>query len=358
VITASNVPPPFRIFVIVTVIGTMSVNSSAVKTMPTPFDGFVTVRLTGPAPRAGADTVSCVASTTETDAAANATLLRLTVDVGAKFAPLTVMVSGAAEPTVTLDGETEEIVGVGIPPALTTRGRAADVPPPPPMTGLDTLTVRLVMADAIADAGMVTASCELLTKTGVSGVLLLLNVTVDAGTKLLPLRLRVKAAPPAITLDGDSDERTGAGLELVTLNTDGGDADWPGLVTVTPTEPAESGKSPAAEPGVTLSVSCVLLTNVAIGAGVGGLGVQLTVAPGTKLLPLMVSRNDGLPAATLTGESEEIAAGPLAALTVNAAAAEVPPAVGAPGLVTVIWTTPTVLGKSPAAAPRVRSTVS
>jgi hypothetical protein len=225
------------------------------------------------------------------------------------------------------------------------------------MTGFETLTLRLVVADAIADAGTVTMSCELLTKTGVSGGPPLLSVTVDAGTKLLPLRVRLKASPPAMTLAGDSDDRTGVGLELVTVNVDDGDAACPGLVTMMLTGSAAFGKSPAAAPGVTLKMSRVLLTNVAVGAVAGVLGVQLTVAPGTKLLPLMVSRNDGLPAATLLGESDEIAAGPLAALTVSAAPAEVPPAEGAPGLVTVIWNTPAVLGRSAAAAPRVRFAV-
>src|SRR5277367_1189817 len=201
------------------------------------------------------------------------------------------------------------------------------------MTGLETLTVRLVVADAIADAGTVTTSCELLTETGVSGAPPLLSITVEAGTKLLPLRVRLKASPPAMTLAGDSDDRTGVGLELVTLNVDDGDAACPGLVTVMLTGPAVLGKSPV----VTFKVSCALLTNVAVGAVVGVFGVQLTVAPGAKLLPLMVSRNGGLPTATLLGGSDEIAAGPLAALTVSAAPAEVPPAEGAPGLVTVIW---------------------
>ncbi len=59
--------------------GTMSVNSIAVKTMPTPFEGLVTVRLTGPAGKAGDWTVSCVALTIDTADAACKAPFRLTV---------------------------------------------------------------------------------------------------------------------------------------------------------------------------------------------------------------------------------------------------------------------------------------
>src|SRR5919108_211594 len=119
--------------------------------------------------------------------------------------PLPVAVSvKAAPPAVAVVGDTDVSVGTGL---LIENVCAADVPPPG--VGVTTLTTALPAA-AMSAAVMAAVSWVVLTNVVARGAPF--HCTVLPGTKLLPIAVSVKAAPPAAALVGDTDVSVGAGL--------------------------------------------------------------------------------------------------------------------------------------------------
>lgn len=121
--------------------------------------------------------------------------LNCTVAPFAKPAPFTVRVK-AAEPAVTLDGESEVSVGGAL---LVVNNTAFDAAP---AEGLVTITL-IVPAVAMSAAERAADNCA-----GLMKVVLFetpLNFTTDPGTKPEPFTVSVNAGPPDIALGGDSD---------------------------------------------------------------------------------------------------------------------------------------------------------
>lgn len=83
---------------------------------------------------------------------------------------------------------------------------------PPPGAGFVTVTLT-GPAVAISAAVIVALICVELTK--VVALAAPLNFTIDPGTKPVPLTVRVKPAPPAVALVGESEDVVGAGLLIV-----------------------------------------------------------------------------------------------------------------------------------------------
>src|ERR1044071_4308902 len=155
--------------------------------------------------------------------------------------------------------------------------------------------------------------------------------TTDPFTKPLPLTDRVKAAVPAVALDGDRLLMVGTGLGALTVNVDPAVVPPPsaGLNTVT-----------CAVPALAISLveiatdTFVALTKVVVRAA----PFQFTTDPFTKPVPLTVRMNAALPAVALDGVRLPTVGIGLSPLMMNADPAEVPPP-GA-GLNTVTWVVP------------------
>ena len=147
--------------------------------------------------------VTCVALTNVTVLAAP---LNVPVAPLTKFEPLMVSVK-AAPPAVALTGANDVIVGTGL---LTVKFVAVDVPPPG--TGLVTVTPKV---PAVAMSAAVIAAVTWVALTNVVVRALPLNFTLDPETNPVPLTVRVKAVPPAVALEGESEEIVGTALLTV-----------------------------------------------------------------------------------------------------------------------------------------------
>jgi len=145
--------------------------------------------------------------------------------------------------------------------------------------------------------------------------------------KPLPVRVKVKAAPPTETLAGEIFESEGSGLLIVSVKAVEVPPPGAGLTTVIEMVPEEA----TSLAGIA-AVSCVLLTNAVLLLELFTRTTELA----TKLPPLSVSVNPALPALILAGEILESEGDGL--LIVRARAAEVPPP-GA-GFATVIESVP------------------
>jgi hypothetical protein len=130
--------------------------------------------------------------------------------------------------------------------------------------------------------------------TNAVGLLLPFHWTAEPATKLLPLRVSVKAAPPTIMLAGDRELKAGAGLLTVKFALLDGPPPGAGFVTCTDAVPAVAMSVAGTE-----AVNCVALTNVAVRLP----PLQLTTAPDTKFDPFTVSVKAGPPTVALLGES-------------------------------------------------------
>src|SRR5205085_2127532 len=138
--------------------------------------------------------------------------------------------------------------------------------------------------------------------------------TLEPVTKLLPFRVRVKAAPPTLALEGESDVSDGAGVVIVNVWAPEVPPSTPGIVTVTWAVPTAA----MSEAGIA-AVSCVALTNVVVRVA----PFHLTVLPLTKPVPATVSVKAGpLTSALLGVRPVSVGAG---LFTVNVCPAEVPP---------------------------------
>lgn len=164
-----------------------------------------------------------------TNVAVGAVTPNFTVDPDTKPAPFSVKVN-AAPPTVALVGDIEVRVGT----TLFTGNSTAPLDPPPG-AGLLTTTGK---DPAVAMSGAVTAIVTCVELTNVTVLAAALNVPVAPLTKLEPLMVRVKAAPPAVALVGENDVIVGTGLLTVKLLVIEVPPPGAGLVTVTPKVPA------------------------------------------------------------------------------------------------------------------------
>ena len=191
----------------------------------TPGTGFATVNAKSPEvppPGAGVDTDTCAGPAAATsDAAIDAcncvaltnvvgrlTPFQRTTDALANPLPVTVTVNAGA-PAVTLDGDSDSTLGTGF---SIVNARSPDVPPPGAGVTTDTCAVP---AAATSDAEIDACSCVPL--TNVVGRVAPFQRTTDALTNPLPFTVRVNAAAPAVTLDGDSDTTPGTGFAIVNV---------------------------------------------------------------------------------------------------------------------------------------------
>src|SRR5207237_45177 len=185
---------------------------------------------------------------------------------------------------------------------------------PPPGAGVTTVTDAVVAA-ARSDAGIAAVSCVTLTKVVVR--VAPFQRTLEPVTKLLPFRVRVKAAPPTLALEGESDVSDGAGVVIVNVWAPEVPPSTPGIVTVTWAVPTAA----MSEAGIA-AVTCVGLTRVVVRAP----PFQPTLAPMSNPVPVSVSVNPAPPAVALEGDSA-VSVGP-PALRGRLRAADVPPGAG------------------------------
>ena len=131
---------------------------------------------------------------------------------------------------------------------------AADVPPP----GGGFVTVTLaVPALAMSDALIVAVSLVALANVVVRGEPF--QFTTEEETKLVPLTVSVKLAPPCVALDGESFVIVGAGLLMVKVFAEDVPPPGAGLLTVTKAVPAVLMSDMG-----TVAVRVVLLTKVVV----------------------------------------------------------------------------------------------
>jgi hypothetical protein len=127
-------------------------------------------------------------------------------DAGSKFAPATVRVK-ADPPAVIVLGLIAESEGMGL---ATVKACAAEIPPP----GAGLKMVTLIGPGATRSPARMTAvSVELLTKEVLR--LAPFHWTTEAGSKLAPATVRVKAGPPATAAVGLMLDSPGAGSATV-----------------------------------------------------------------------------------------------------------------------------------------------
>ena len=132
---------------------------------------------------------------------------KFTVAPETKPVPVIVNVK-AAPPAVAVAGAVE--VSAGDEAALIVNDTEADVPPP----GAGFVTVTgAVPAVAISAAVIAAVNCVAFTNVVVLAAPL--NFTTDVETNPVPFTVRVKAAPPAVALVGESEVAVGAGLLMV-----------------------------------------------------------------------------------------------------------------------------------------------
>jgi hypothetical protein len=117
--------------------------------------------------------------------------------------------------------------------------------------------------------------------------------TTDPPTKLEPLTVRVKAALPATTEFGEMLVKDGTGLLTLKVRTPLVPPPGEAVKTVIDSVPGEA----MSDAGI-VAVSCVLLTKVVVRLA----PLTRTTEAETKLLPVTVNVNPGLPAVALVGE--------------------------------------------------------
>src|SRR5712691_7225924 len=156
-----------------------------------------------------------------------------TTEAGTKPLPVTARVK-AGPPCSALLGESEESAGTGL-TAVMVKATAAEVPPPG--VGVNTVT-GAVPAVVRSLPGMLVVSWVALTKVVVR--MPPFHCTTEAGTKPLPVTVRVKAGPPCSALLGESEERAGTGFTAVMVKATAAEVPPPGVGvnTVTGAEPA------------------------------------------------------------------------------------------------------------------------
>src|SRR5882762_5030078 len=273
--------------------------------VPPPGAGVTTVTCGVPAAATSAAAMAAVSCVALTKVVVRAVPFQRRLEPLTKPLPVSVSVK-AALPADVLVGDRAARVGDEL---FTVNVCAAEVPPPG--AGVTTVT-DAVAAAARSEAGIAAVSCVALTKVVVR--VAPFQRTLEPLTKLLPFRVRVKAAPPTLALEGESDVSEGAGVVIVNVWAPEVPPSTPGIVTVTWAVPTAA----MSETGIA-AVTCVALTRVVVRAA----PFQRTLAPMSNPVPVSVSVNPAPPAVALEGDSA-VSVGP-PALTGRLSAADVPP---------------------------------
>ena len=164
-----------------------------------------------------------------------------------------------------------------------------EVPPP---AGF--VTVTFTVPAAMSAAGMVATTWVLVTDEGVIAGLDP-KFTVAPATNPVPVRVNVKAAPPAVAEVGAREVRVGAEAALIVNDTALDVPPEPGLVTVTVAVPAVAISAAAIA-----AVNCVALTKVVVLAA----PLNFTTEVETKPVPFRVRVKAAPPAVAPVGERE------------------------------------------------------
>jgi len=252
---------------------------------------------------------TCAVSVVEfTNAVGMAVAFHDTTDCWTKFVPVTVIWTEEV-PVGALVGVTDVWVG----PASANCSRFERTPP------ACSTSMLIVSGLAVRVAGTAPVSWVALTKVVVSGMPC--HRIRSPVTKLLPVRVRVKAPEPAVTVVG---RMLAAAGPVPTVKGEGVELAPPGFCTVTLIAPAVA-KSVAG----TVAMSCDALTKVVVSAVVP----HITVAPVMKFWPPTLSESVEAPTVAELGDRARMVGPPM----VKATAFEVPPAV-----TTVTLTVPAV----------------
>jgi hypothetical protein len=285
---------------------------------------LVTVTFTGPPTLSWAAGIVMVIVVPPFDAVPPVSPLppKFTIDPAMKPVPVKVMFTDW--PATPLVGLMEVSVGAGFGWLAMVNTKFVVVPPPG--AGFVTVTFTPPTAE------MSEESIEAVSFVALTNVVVLaapLKFTTEVGTKLVPLTVSVKPAPPAVAPFGLSEVMVGAGLFIA--NGEFPDVPPPGggFVTVTLIEPAVT-RSPA----VIAAVTCVALTNVVV----LGFPLKFTTEPEINFVPFTVNVNPAPPTIALAGERVVIVGNGL--FTANGEFPDVPPP-GA-GFVTVTLKDPAV----------------
>jgi hypothetical protein len=167
--------------------------------------GLVTVTFAVPVVAMSEAKIAAVICVLLTNVVALGAPLKFTVAPLTKPTPFTVSVN-ASEPATALEGESELSVGTGL---LIVNGTAFEVPPG---AGLVTITVAV---PAVAISAAVIVAVNWVALMNVVVLVAPLNFTTEVETNPVPLTVSVKAAPPAVVLDGEREVAVGAGLLMV-----------------------------------------------------------------------------------------------------------------------------------------------
>jgi hypothetical protein len=192
-------------------------------------------------------------------------------------------------PSITSEGENEEIVGTGL---FTVNVAAADVPPPG--DGVST-EICAVPAVTMSEAGTTAVISVALTKVDANDVPP--HCTIDPATNPEPLTCSVSAEPPVIALAGVIEVIEGAGLS--TINVEPADVPPPGAAFT-----AVNTRVPgiATSAAFRVTVTCVALPN-----DVGrAFPFTFTTVPVTNPVPVTPIEGEAAPSGTVDGLTDEM----------------------------------------------------
>ena len=240
--------------------------------------GLATVTLATPIATRSAAVIAACNSVLETNVVVRALPFHCTVEELTKLFPVTVSVK-LAPPAIAEPGFSNVIAGGG---PLIVNARELEIPPPG--AGLDTVTMG---APTTLMSAAVIAACKLVLETNVVVRALPFHCTVEDGTKLVPVTVNVKPAPPVKAELGFKEVIVGAGLLIVKFRALETPPPGAGLETVTIAVPPV-----AMSAAVMAACKLVLDTNVVVRA----LPFHCTVEEDTKPVPVTVSVNAAPPA--------------------------------------------------------------
>jgi len=174
--------------------------------VPPPGAGVNTVTVAVPAVTMSADVIAAVSCVDDTYVVVRLAPFHCTTEPLTKLLPLTVSVK-AAPPAVAEEGLRLVVTGTGLVAALIVKVWLLEVPPPG--AGVNTVTVAV---PAVTMSAAVIAAVSCVADTYVVVRLVPFHRTTEPLTKLLPLTVSVKAAPPAFADKGLRLVVTGTGL--------------------------------------------------------------------------------------------------------------------------------------------------
>jgi hypothetical protein len=277
--------------------------------VPPPGNGFVTVTVSGPPTTSWLPGIVMVIVAPPFDAVPPVSPLepKFTIEPAMKPVPVSVSVTGW--PATPLVGLIEVSVGTGFGWLAIVKTKFVVVPPPG--AGFVTVTFADPTAE-MSDERIEAVSFVAL--TNVVAFAVPLKFTTELVRKLVPLTVRVKPAPPAVTPFGLSDEIVGAGLFIANGEFPEVPPPGAGLVTVTLTDSAVRISA-----AVSAAVIWVALTNVVV----LGFPLKLTTEPERKFVPFTVNVKAAPPTIAPAGDRDVIAGNGL--FTVNDEFPDVPP---------------------------------